>query len=946
LKLKPIMSRGSTYRWRSVRSRIDLNVYTAPPLMNKCIILYTLLVGTAVAQFPGPVLDTIYPAGGHRNSTVEIQLDGKQLDPLRGMIFDHPGLKAELVTELHPLDLPPEPIPGRLRVKIGDVPPGIYNAQVFSATGLSNPRLFEVSTLNEIEQQENSLEKPQRIEMDSVINGRFKDRKIDAYSFPAKKGQIVVLDLMAERIDSRSDASMKLLNARGRELASARDTTYRDPVIYHTIPADGDYLAAVHDFAFTGGSQHIYRLKVSTRPSIRAAIPPALLPGETRTVTLLGANLPGEQVSVEIQAPRQAETCSLYRQPAEMNNHGFLYYYKDAEPFWIPLATAAITVAEEQSDRVQPMHFPGEITGRFDRAGDSDDYSFTVKKGAEVLIEVFSHRMNLPTDPHLFLYKLVDKGGTMDRKFVGESDDTNPKVGGAAYSTAHRDPVYKLNADADATYIVTIGNRYQTAGPDSMYRLVLRQSQADFNLLAHYTPPLADPKKITLSGTSIVGAGRMCFTIEAERCDGFNSAIEIETQGLPEGFLAHPCTIPRGSNKGLLIIAAKPDAKPWAGAFQIFGKAKQELRREALGMTSVWPVDNIKERYHQKRLRPGMSLGLDERGQAALTIKASNDQIWKTCIAAKFELPIKYETTQKIKDKVVVKGLGLPQIKTPPSSNIEKNKNEGKLTWDLGQKNSPGLKAGTYQVVLRADGTFNYTPDPRFKAEAEERKARYEEYVKQAEEGYKNAQQLKSDADKGLAQVKKNLQQEKKESEEARHLLAEAEQKLKAAQQGELTEKTKLDRLKPMLDAAVKAAKNTAAETKPRDIKFAEFSTPITIHIAASPVTATPSSSEIKCSGKEKPEILVRIEKKFGFADKVELSLLPPKGLEGLKITQVTINKEEVEGRIVLETTEALPAGTHACELQAKYTFNNQAFDEKQAITLIVEARPQETEAP
>ncbi len=441
----------------------------------------------------------------------------------------------------------------------------------------------------------------------------------------------------------------------------------------------------------------------------------------------------------------------------------------------------------------------------------------------------------------------------------------------------------------------------------------------------------------------------MCFTIEAERCDGFDGAIQIETQGLPEDFLAHPCTIPRGSNKGLLIIAAKPEAKPWAGAFQIFGKAqqaKQELRHEALGMASVWPVDNIKDLYHQKRLRPGMSLGLDERGQAALTIKASNDQIWKTCIAAKFELPIKYETTQKIKDKVSVKGLGLPKIKTPPSTNIEKNKKEGKLTWDLGQKTCPGLQPGTYHVVLRADGTFSYTPDPRFNAEAEERKTKYDEYVKQAEERYKNAQQLKGGADKGLAQVKKTIQQEKKEGDDARHLLAEAEQKLKDAQQAEQDQKTQLDRLKPLQAAAVKAAKNTAAETKPRDIKFAEFSTPITIHIAASPLTTTPASSEIKCSGEEKSEILVRLEKKFGFADKVELSFLPPKGLAGLKITQVTVNKEEVEGRIVLEPTKELPTGTHACELQAKYTFNNQAFDEKQAITLIVAARPQEGKAP
>ena len=111
-------------------------------------------------------------------------------------------------------------------------------------------------------------------------------------------------------------------------------------------------------------------------------------------------------------------------------------------------------------------------------------------------------------------------------------------------------------------------------------------------------------------------------------------------------------------------------------------------------------------------------------------------------------------------------------------------------------------------------------------------------------------------------------------------------------------------------------------------------------------ISATPANMEIKCSGGDTPEILVRLEKKFGFMDKVELSFLPPKGLEGLKTTQVTVNKEETEGRIVLEPTKELPAGTHACELQTKYKFNNQAFDEKQAITLIVQAPPPGAETP
>lgn len=907
-----------------------------------------LLTGSAFAQFPTPVLETLYPPGGQANSTVEVTLAGQNLEDLRGMLFSHPNLKAELITEPHPLNLPPLPLAGRLRVVIGDVPSGTYSAQVFTAQGLSNARLFDVSTLKEVAKTANSLEKPQAIEMDSVITGRFDARKIDVYAFEAKKDQTVVLNLMAERIDSRADATLKILDTSGRQLASARDTLYRDPVIYFKVPADGSYLAAVHDFSFTGGAQHVYRLNVSTRATIRSIHPPAIQPGEKRLVTLFGANLPGEEARVEIQAPPASQDLPLYQKLTEHNTPGFAYRYKDAEPFRIPFASAPITLAKEQNEPIPLGDFPTESAGQFDTPGDIDDFSFAMKKDDTLLVEVISHRMNQPTDPHLRVYKTIEKNGQMERQFITEQDDTDPKVGGKKYSTAHRDPVYTLKADADATYIVSVGNRYLTRGPDAAYRFVLRRPQPDFALIATYAAPLADANKVSLAGPSIVRDDNTVFEIFALRKEGFEGEIHVEVQGLSDGYTAYPCTITPNSTSGLLVIAAKADAAPWSGDLRIIGKARldnHELQHDALAVSSTWTVDNLNEIYHQQRLQPRLSLGLNEYGQSALTIKAADGQVWETCIGAKFELAVKYETTHEIKNNVAIKGLGLPHIKNPPNMNIDKDKTEGKLTWDLTQNNSPGLKPGSYQIVLRGDGTFSYTPDPQLKIEADDRKTRTEAGHKEAEAAYKTAQQASSDAKKQLDQTRQQIQTEKKEGDEAKNLLAGAEDKLKQAQQLEQEQKARMDQLKPLLDAAVNLAKKAAEKTKPRDMKFACFSAPMTLQIAASPLTTSPERTELTLKPEGKMELLVKLDRKYGFAEKVELNLLPPNGLQGLKITNLAVKNEEAEGRILLEASKEIPPGSYPCELQAKYAFNNHPFDEKQAITLVVEA-PQEVVTP
>ena len=76
---------------------------------------------------------------------------------------------------------------------------------------------------------------------------------VDFLVFEGRKGQRLFLDLEAERIDSRLDATIRMLTPEGTELAESRDVFGVDPFLDVTLPADG----AIRD---QGPRRHLCRL--------------------------------------------------------------------------------------------------------------------------------------------------------------------------------------------------------------------------------------------------------------------------------------------------------------------------------------------------------------------------------------------------------------------------------------------------------------------------------------------------------------------------------------------------------------------------------------------------------------------------------------------------------------------------------------------------------------
>jgi hypothetical protein len=138
------------------------------------------------------------------------------------------------------------------------------------------------------------------VPLDVVINGRIgKAGDSDHYRFNAKRGQRVVIECWAERIDSRQRAVLEIFDASGRRLAANRGYYGIDPLIDFHVPADGSYVVKIQDLLSSVSAEHYYRLDIDTGPRVAFSVPSVVQRGKaalgmagTWLIKIVGLQLP------------------------------------------------------------------------------------------------------------------------------------------------------------------------------------------------------------------------------------------------------------------------------------------------------------------------------------------------------------------------------------------------------------------------------------------------------------------------------------------------------------------------------------------------------------------------------------------------------------------------------------------------------------------------------
>ena len=126
-----------------------------------------------------------------------------------------------------------------------------------------------VSTPQFLEQEPNNApEQANRVELTHDVNGRLETPgDMDRFVFAAKKDQTVTFLGITRQQGSPTDLNFRILNKAGGQVAAAEDTGTNEGSLTFKFPEDGDYSLVVEDLNHRGGSEHAYRIVLTTNPA-------------------------------------------------------------------------------------------------------------------------------------------------------------------------------------------------------------------------------------------------------------------------------------------------------------------------------------------------------------------------------------------------------------------------------------------------------------------------------------------------------------------------------------------------------------------------------------------------------------------------------------------------------------------------------------------------------
>lgn len=666
------------------------------------------------ADLPSPRFDLITPLGAAAGSSVEVEIAGNDIEEVKTLLFDHPGFKVEHLKDR------------RFRVSIAaEVPAGTFDVRLLGRFGISNPRLFAVSHgLTEVAEKEpnNELASAQVIAVNSAINGRSDGNGEDKFRFAAKKGQRIVLECQAGKLDSHMDATLTLNSADGKLLASNGDYFGRDPLIDFVAPQDGEYVVTVHDLSFRGG--YPYRLIVSDRPQVENVFPRAVQAGRPATLTVYGRNfgagaksstwriqdLPLDEYQETVTAPPDLLDKGSYRFVEHPTSHSVLPtaatctltgFQIQPRPNGLAAGAVPLLVVDtpvsveiepnDDADKPQKIQLPAVVSGRFDRPRDADWYEFEAPENGSYAFEVYCERIGGRADPYLVVTD--DKGNR-----VAELDDFGQRMN--AFDGHLRDPSGTVNLTGKRRYRVLVQDRYRRGGARFQYVLVVHKSRPDFYAaVIHQQNP--GP-----SGTTVRKGGATYLDVVIHHKEGLSGPITITAEGLPPGLHALPTTI--RDSRGAFVFWADAGAADWVGPVKLIATAKvgdTTLRREVRPYTRVWSEANIGSS------RPTRELIVAVRESSPFALHFEPEKV-EAKAGSKVEVKLRIDRRwPDFKNPITVSALSFPGPIRMSNVVIPTDKSEASLTLDL----QPGTPAGEYTLTVSGQAQVPYSKDAQAK---------------------------------------------------------------------------------------------------------------------------------------------------------------------------------------------------------------------------------------
>ena len=522
------------------------------------VLLLFSIVGQLHAQV-APQLTSISPRSAQRGQTIEITLEGKNIDETAEIWLNKEGIIAEFKqrTPVATVRFNGSGISGQIpsnpRLVLSfeiasDAPLGNHQIRLITPKGVSNPQNFLVGNLPEMKENEpnNILDQANVLELPVTVSGVVSSiDDLDVFKFKLSKGARLICDISAQRMGSPLDTYLELYHPNGNEVAKSIDGNGLDSFIDYTAQQEGEYALHIRDVRFQGGGNYAYRLNIGELPYLQSVFPLGGKRGVVNNVSVTGANL-GSINTLQLNISPDAD---LGIQELRVNTPSGL----ETNPYPFAIGEFNETNEKEPNDALNQENqigTPITVNGRIEKASDVDRYSIKVDKGTSLVFQVSARQYQSQLDPVLTLYshKQGETEGSITEQVLSVNDDASGTDAQLSFTFPNA-----------GNYGISIRDLNNAGGVDFPYRLTIRPLKPDFRINVS-----ADNPRIARSGT-------LMLTVSAARLDGFNGALRFHSPDLPKGFTVSPTIMYPGQNQALLTITAPSDAPLGLHPFTIVG---------------------------------------------------------------------------------------------------------------------------------------------------------------------------------------------------------------------------------------------------------------------------------------------------------------------------------------------------------------------------------------
>lgn len=406
-----------------------------------------------------PLVDSVLPRGGQRDSEETVLLKGNRLLNPEAIFFYTKGITATNLELKSTKEI-------KATFKISkDAQLGQHEFRLRTKNGMSKLWTFWVGPFPNLQEEEpnSSFEEAQPVPNEITVNGTITNEDVDYFEINATKGQRISVEIEAIRLSGAMfDPYVAILDAKRFELAASDDSELllQDSTTSVLAPEDGIYRIEVRESSYRGGNNFHYRLHIGSFPRPLVVFPAGGQAGKILSFEFIGD--PKGKFKKTLTLPDDGSTSLAFH--ADENGSS------SPSPNRILINSFPSIREQEPNPSIKEAtnanaYLPLAFDGVIEKDGDIDNFRFKAKKGDRFYIKAHARSVASPLDPVISLYQV--EGGSRIR---GNDDANNGP-----------DSLITQNFNKDAEYVIRISDHLGKGSPKHIYRIETIRLEPEFS---------------------------------------------------------------------------------------------------------------------------------------------------------------------------------------------------------------------------------------------------------------------------------------------------------------------------------------------------------------------------------------------------------------------------------------------------------------------------------